>query len=353
MKRNWLAVSAACLALSACATTASDEIEARRISYIDALAMTDREELLSNIVRLRYNEVPVFLRVSQITSNVSTSRSADLATGLDPDWDFNGVGAESGITYRLNPTISYVPLSGRSFSNRLIVPFDLESVSLMLRNGFDFEVVANLMLVSMDGHSAERYRSQADHEKLRRLAREIDDLIKSGALIIGARTASSCGDTDAFEIVLIETGIGDETARNRLFAEFPAIESNEQGVRELPMCLTSNGAREDALAVRTRSLLSTLSYLSYGVDNPPEFDGFEWEVREDQVPNDLIRIQSGNRPPEGLGDSAIEYRGKWFWVEGSDRASNNTLYLMRVLLNLQAQVDEDADRAVQLTLPVN
>lgn len=352
MNTTLFGVLAASLLLSACGTLASDEIEARRIGYIDALAMTDREEILSNIVRLRYNEVPVFLRVEQITSNVTTTREGAFSLGLDPDWSNDGSTVEGEGSYRLNPTISYVPLSGRQFSNRLIVPFDLKSFSLMLRNGFDFDVVANLMLASMDGHSAERGRAQADKAAFRALASEISDLISSGAVIVAARTGDHCGE-DGFELVLIETGLGAPAASDRLFAQFADITPEPDGLRELPICLTAGNSREDMLAVRTRSLLSTMSYLSYGVENPDAFEGWDWQVGDDQIPTGLIDVRSGPGPPDGRGDTAIEYRGQWFWIEGEDRTSNNTLYLLRVLLNLQAQVDDEAERAVQLTLPVN
>ena len=50
------------------------------------------------------------------------------------------------------------------------------------------------------------------------------------------------------------------------------------------------------------------------------------------------------------GDPAVFYKGYWFYIAADDLRSRNTLFLIRLLFNLQAQ--SSGGDPVQLTLPV-
>jgi hypothetical protein len=56
------------LILSGCGLGPS-MMRADRLTYNDAIQFTDRQELLLNIVRLRYNEGPEFLATSSIRNH--------------------------------------------------------------------------------------------------------------------------------------------------------------------------------------------------------------------------------------------------------------------------------------------
>jgi hypothetical protein len=58
------------LILSGCGLGPS-MMRADRLTYNDAIQFTDRQELLLNIVRLRYNEGPEFLATSSIRNHKS------------------------------------------------------------------------------------------------------------------------------------------------------------------------------------------------------------------------------------------------------------------------------------------
>jgi hypothetical protein len=64
--RYFVLIASALLILSGCAAQGARRIPADRFDYNAAIARSTREQMLLNIVRSRYMEVPVFLTVSSV-----------------------------------------------------------------------------------------------------------------------------------------------------------------------------------------------------------------------------------------------------------------------------------------------
>ena len=103
------------------------------------LSVTDKEELLANIVRLAYLDAPVFLQVNSVTAAPSieygTESEISLGDGGRPSPLVLG---KPKLIVKDVPTIVYKPLLGKEFAGELLMPFDIRPVFLMLDNGFDF-----------------------------------------------------------------------------------------------------------------------------------------------------------------------------------------------------------------------
>jgi hypothetical protein len=55
--------------LSACATIGAGSVNRDRLDYAEALTRSWKEQMLLNIVKLRYADTPVFLEVSSVISS--------------------------------------------------------------------------------------------------------------------------------------------------------------------------------------------------------------------------------------------------------------------------------------------
>ncbi|MGD8702214.1 MAG: hypothetical protein PVH26_07235, partial [Desulfosarcina sp.] len=64
--RYFLLIVLALLIVSGCAAQGARRVPADRFNYNAAIAQSTREQMLLNIVRSRYLEVPVFLTVSSV-----------------------------------------------------------------------------------------------------------------------------------------------------------------------------------------------------------------------------------------------------------------------------------------------
>lgn len=54
--------------VSGCASIGPDSVQRDRIDYVEAISNSSKDQLLLNIVRLRYDDTPVFIDVSSVVS---------------------------------------------------------------------------------------------------------------------------------------------------------------------------------------------------------------------------------------------------------------------------------------------
>ena len=115
--------------LSGCAWLGPEIIRSGRPAYNDAILATNDEQLLQNIVRLRFGDSLGFLTVASVTANVSVTGSGTVDLGFGPSANYKGnlVPFHGTLSTEQNPTISYVPVSGERLLRQLAseVPVDL------------------------------------------------------------------------------------------------------------------------------------------------------------------------------------------------------------------------------------
>jgi len=122
-------VLALATAFAGCAWLGPEIIRSGRPAYNDAILTTSDEQLLQNIVRLRFGDSLGLLTVSSVTANVSLTGTAavNLGFGPQPNYQGNLVPFGGTLTAEQNPTISYTPVSGESLVRQFAaeIPLDL------------------------------------------------------------------------------------------------------------------------------------------------------------------------------------------------------------------------------------
>lgn len=332
------------LQICSCTTYGPRSIEDQRGSYIQVLADTDKQELLSNIVRLAYMDPPVFLQVNSVTA------SPRIQYGAGTDFEFGGgvvdppsTIVKPNIGYSDSPTIVYMPLLGTQFSNELLMPIGLAPVFLMLDNGFDFAVIAELLFKSIGPYTNSRKVNPEEREDFLMVAKAIAGLINSGGFHLGT---SEGGISDNDSRILVDVAPGALDSQEGL------ILSQKLGLRSgIDRFEIRTGLRGDdqSIVISPRSLLSLLSHMSNYVAVPDEHESIVWPTPYREETKTLMRIHHSRSRP-ALGDPSIRYRGFWFYIDAEDITSRNTLYIIRLLFNLQAQAG--SGDGLQLTLPV-
>ena len=122
-----LKISVLCICLGAvagCSMTGPAKVEAGRRLYNVAVQETNKEQMLLNIVRLRFLDTPFFLQVASVSTNFTFESSAIAGGGASPSF------AAFGIAGRVaaSPTVTYTPLQGEQFAERLLAPVDLSTI---------------------------------------------------------------------------------------------------------------------------------------------------------------------------------------------------------------------------------
>ena len=387
--------------------------------YNQALQESSAEQLLLNLVRLRYGEAPVFLEVGSVSAQFVFDQSGDITGTLNED-----VGAQKGnpdilrlggsIGYTERPTISYAPLSGDDFVQRLLSPISLDTVVLLTHSGWRMDRVFRLIVQEMNGlenaraasgptpASAPAYEGFLNAARLLRslqerrlvelgyetVTEEVSDPIRVSALTADALVqAAKAGHrfravADGKSFVLTrqlrrlvvrlgkepdsdsgESTLGNPPQRKPTLRESLRIQEEKREYLLVPAA----GARtvgEDAevvsenISIDTRSLLGVMFYLSQGIEVP------EPHVRAGRVtttqdvsgPFDWAVVLkklfkvSSCALPPRDAAVAVRHRGYWFYILDTDQDSKATFSLLGQLFTLQAGSAKGATPV--LTLPI-
>ncbi len=352
--------------LGGCYQFGPGTVRAGRASYNEVINRTSNEQLLLNLVRLKYRDTPFFLEVSSLTNSFEFGGSlgTDAKKG-DPGYFFDPI--RPSVKYSERPTISYSPLHGDKFVKQLLSPLSLETLVLMYHSGWSVERVFRCCVQRMNGVKNAPSASGPTpdyvptYEDFHRVAKIMRKLQIDGQMNLGARPgrlrpapdSRPGGEGEGFAMWIGKTAMGSEEVK-----ELQKILALRPGRSYYPLTTDILGADPDKIGVSTRSLLGVLFYLSQSVEAPDrdEFDGkvtvtrkkdgrrFDWT----KVTGDVIRIHSSNRRPRDPA-VAVPYRGTWFYIADDDLNSKSTFSLLSQLFSLQAG---DVKMAVPLlTLP--
>ena len=105
--------------------------------YSDAVRIAQSEQLLINIVRLHYRDAPVFLAVSNITTQFQLSHTGNITgtiienVGIGGEITPDSLGLGYGAQYSERPTITFTILGGEEFQKRMLAPLPVELISLI------------------------------------------------------------------------------------------------------------------------------------------------------------------------------------------------------------------------------
>lgn len=352
------AYSAVVLLLSGCSGLGPVAIQAGRNHYNVAIERTNAEQLLLNLVRLRYLDTPLFLQLTSVSTqfNLNATARADFSLkSRSSDADELGVGA--GIGYAETPTVTYTPLQGEEFVQRILQPVRLETILLLYRSGWGIDRILRLCVQQMNGipnapSAAEpipiEVPTYVDFIQAAKLLRalQVRDVLDMGYEIHDGRSVP----------VLRITSRALDWPEVRQIQELLGLAPG----RERYDITTDIGARDPRqLAIATRSVLGIGSYLSQSVEVPRHDqvlgkvaitrdetgEPFDWN----ELLGDLFQVSSQpERPSEAA--VAVYYRGSWFYIEDVDLDAKATFLLLSQLFALQAGPIQGA--APILTLPV-
>lgn len=192
------------IAAGGCTFAGPAAIRGGRSVYSAAINATENEQILSIIVRQRYDETFDMLAVSSITASIRLGGSVGANAGIGPESGYQGnlVPLSAGATYEENPTISYVPVRGERFVERMLAPITAEHAVLLSRMSTGETEVLRFLIRRASGLANPLYApgpSNADFDRFIDLWAHLRD---AGMLDI---VRSDKGD-DTFQMLLHDYG---------------------------------------------------------------------------------------------------------------------------------------------------
>lgn len=342
MKKILFVLSIILLFGTSCQKVGPTAISVGRSDFNEVIQRTNGEQLLLNLVRLKYREEPYFLNVNSVASSPELEMNVG-GTGTFPDGRLDSYGASLGSSYSDNPTISYAPLAGEDFVRRLMTPVSPETLALLDGSGWSTTRVLRTCVQEINGirnaPTAEgpTPKNAPDYQKFQELLNKLEGFNERGAVELGNfRIGEQIVTALKFDLAAVSD---DEVSQ--LGLGIKGIEQN--GFRFFPINYDGN---IESLNVRIRSLNAMLFYVSQGVQAPESHrekgyvttttsaDGsmFDWT----KLTGNLMQIQSdgGLRPPS---DSylRVRYRGHWYYISDADLNSKSTFLMLQQLFALQ------------------
>jgi hypothetical protein len=344
MTQRTLAVAAlAAFLLTGCATVGPRTIPPARFAYGEALARSGSEQLLLNLVRLRYRDTPLFLEVGSVVTQYQASLGvAANAKGADAGGsDELSLGANANYTEQ--PTITYAPLQGEDFVARLLSPISPANIVLLSQSGWSIE---RLLLCCVQKVNGLRNATGAagptpdyvpEFNDFLHMAHQLRQLQKAGLV-----EAEMSEDQKSILIHLEHPPAGPLEEAERDVRKLLGLDPGATTLRVIPELRPKE---HDEIAVTGRSLLSVLFYLSQSVEPPlrdeqagrvtvtKDASGkrFDWAA----ATGGLMHVHSGDHEPSGAA-VRVRYRGSWFWIADDDLDSKTTFSLLTYLFSLKA-----------------
>jgi hypothetical protein len=316
-----------------------------RFDYNQRIAQSWNEQLLLNLVRLRYRDTPYFLEVGTVLAQYQAVGHANAAASIGVGGgEGSALGPSIGADFSESPTITYQPLQGEEFVRRLLQPVPGETLMLLAGSGWSVE---RLLLCCVNGvngiwnlpSAAGPTPSVARADpRFREVARLFRRLQSAGQL----QSLSGPGGVTRVRMAPPDPS---EPADTVTLDSLAALLHFDPAARELVVAADEGVERPGELRLRHRSLLGAMFYLSQAVEVPEEDAkaGLVTSARTpDGAPVDwpalmggIFRIKSAGSHPD-RAFAVVRYRGHWFYIDDGDLESKTTFGLLSNLFSLQS-----------------
>jgi hypothetical protein len=313
-----LLFAAAVFVISGCAAQGAKRVPRDRFDYNAAIAHSTREQMLLNIVRSRYLEVPVFLTVSSVLTQYEYERSAGIGAILEfGDGTTDRGTGETNLRFSERPTITYLPVEGQEFSAHLLSDIPADIIFAAAQAGWPVDVfmrigvqrigtVENMSYGELpaSGYVDLEKQFAEDAKKLKRFERVIELIfILADQEVIEVQHSEENGKSRS-ELIVAETV--PEDLRPLLSELRQRIGLTNQNRFRITDRVTN--LKRDELSIQTRSVMAMMEFMARGVEVPLEhlqegrvidygLQDSDGKVAEGLIP---FRMRSAKKPPQNV-----------------------------------------------------
>jgi hypothetical protein len=351
-----------------------------RTNYNEAIRRTNDEELLLNLVRLRFGDSPNFLTIT----GVNAQFEMDAATGFRAGPERGGLDAwgSGNLGYADRPTVTMSPQRSSTFVKALMTHISLDTLLLLSTTISDAEVLDRLFIRDVNG--LENTPGEPGFEEflhfaslLRILQQQRTAVLELEPRQLDVPDAPPFESLSALEMVKIkEAGYGVRSLGEKKGYVLTKT-THVRGLRILPEAIASPEILELARVLRlrpglpfyeledapqgqlrpsaleeqrtritmtTRSVLEVMFLLSEAVPLP------NGSCDQNHMLGDLFRIHVSKDKPKDAAAVAVCHDGCWYFIACDDITSKSTLRLFSQVFRLERI--GDPENAPLLSLPV-
>jgi hypothetical protein len=329
------------------------------LKYNNVINNIGSQQDLLNFVRLRYNDSPSMLVVTNINSQLlfGTEESGLEYTNFEGSKLGDIFSFSLFPKYEDKPTITYQPLQGEKFVKNVLEQISLDVLMLLGNSGWSAERFFRLCVEDINGirnapsasgptpDYAPKYKDFLTVAKLIRTLQKQNLVNLNYEPIDGKST-----------LVFSLAEVALELPETLKLVEILRLTPNKT---DYPLVINAMDHNPNHVNIRTRSVMGILYLLSQSVEVPQE-DVRKGKVTitkyEDGRPfywsdffSNFFQIKSSSEKPSDAFVS-IKYRGSWFYIDDTDIESKRTYALFQQVFAIQAGKIQ-VERPI-LTLPI-
>lgn len=331
------------LLLTGCMSMGPRSIHTTRADYNMAIQQTNEQELLLNLVRLKYRDSIYFLNVEKVAASLEFNREMG-ASATVPEKGFNSYtigAAKVGLVEK--PTIFYSPLDGERFTRQMMSVLHPEILVLLANSGWSLERLMALMFQEMNGlknapsATGPTPSYEPVYKDFRQAVKSLRSLQVRKLVDVGHINESG---KPFLELRFLPSAVDDPDT-----IEFKRLLGLAHDTNNFKVVIGLGRGGAETINVVPRSMIGILNYLSQGVEPPRKDidlgrvtrttlangDAFDWQ----SVMGGLFKISSSDSEPDSAS-VAIRYRDAWFYISDSDLDTKSTFSLVSQLMALQA-----------------
>ncbi len=333
LMRLFLAM-ACCLLATGCGVLGPATVPNDQVDYADAMSRGAARVALLNIVKLRYQDVVVFLGANQVVAGYQLQGQINLSANRS---ESGGLGVQG--TFSDNPTITYSPVTGADFETLLLTPVPPLDLMSLANSGADASVVYGVGIQQFNGVSNPGVGwavGTAETDPIRELVAVQDALRRGHRLSIHAESTAKGKDRTRVLIFDLLAGKPDPQL-DRQEARWREILGLDPHDAHFRVVFGAGRGGRGEVRMLTRSIMEVMFDLSRGIDVPASDIA---EGRATATPADFrpiahvaIRSSTGLRPPDDAA-TYVRYRNRWFWIDDRDYMSKSIFAFIVHLLSL-------------------
>ena len=344
-----------------CGSMGPDSVRAGRMEYNLALGQSESEQILLNIVKMRFLDRAVFLNVTSMTSNLSFQSELGTTTnGIFESSSFP-TSASPTFTWKDNPTITYEELTGVEYVTQMLSPIPADTIVLLLQSwpaGMVLPLALNQINdVNNSWNPINPNTSSSAAAEFKRFG-DITDAIQyldaQRTLEWSVVRKNSEQSNTVETAILLNKHTDPETTKNvdSLLSNLGLTKAKE-GTTSFAIEYGLEAKDDKTIVLGTRSMQDILTYASMDVDIPDELASVALPKYADFNNTNgekLLRIHSSKHAPNDAS-VAVKYKDSWFYIHDNDLQSKSTFLLIQVLMGMQSGASNSG--APVLTIPIS
>lgn len=344
-----LCVLAFLFIVQGCGTIGPKKLPGDQFNFNAAINESSSEQLLLNLVRLRYSEQPTFLKVASIVNQYTRSGSTNVLGGTNDAILGANIAGGGGVSWSNTPTITYLPISGQEFSRNLLTPLPPSALLGLIQSGWPIELVMKTTIWSVNGIFDEVARPSGRRfadPRLYELGNIWQYLTDNG--LMGLKKVAE--DSDTVEVFFQKTGTEDAMVKISRFKELLDLD-DESDSYIIKYGLIPESKQE--IAMITGSIWEIMLNLAWYFNVPPSHiaDGRTMEglaAKDDAILPPINVLHSEEEPQTNIKVFTQDY---WFYLDDNDRNSKRYFSFLQLILNLSE--NQTAGQGPALTIPTN